>query len=215
MAFDWAQLTADLKQRYEGTYVFVSFPAEKKEDLFYVEKIESTRKEPIIRLRNNEIGQISLNYDTGQELSFRFPEIGYSLFEGKVALYYRRLSARRWKRGVSADNSQIVSPYNFIAPLRTSVHEKTVRAAFEGKTLTWVNALIALGTNGALSIPLTRHLVLGLSPTRAIAGYVLWFDMKPIGTAAVDGSRILVREEPFRQEVLDYVKKGGLNAEVI
>lgn len=214
MAFDWRQLSADLKQRYEGTYVWVTFPKSKEESLFRVDQITAAVKEPVLTMSNKEHGTISVNYDTSCELSFRFPDVGYSWFDGTIALYFRRLSARRWKRGVCGDNSQFATPYSDFYPLRAHVNEATLLTAFKPKFPSWEQALKVLSSGTVLSVPVSNRIALGLSPTSQITGNIMWFDMKPIAVVS-DRDKIVLKESCFQQEVLDYLKRNSVNAQVV
>lgn len=209
MAFDWRQLHADFQQRHQETWTFVQLPH--GADIFFITSIDRPSLEPVITLKNENQGQIVLNYDSSCELQFKFPKIGYFNHNGNIALYFRRKSAKRFKRGVCKENSQIISPYSSMFGFNVPFVEATLRSAFNPQYPVWPDAIDSL-KGKVLSVALSPELAVGNSFSSEEQRPILWFNTKPVAVA--EGvSKVIVYEDIFKQEVVDYFK--GTNVEVV
>lgn len=211
MAFSWQLLSADLRQRYEHTYVFVT-KSSGEDELFYMERITESDSKPTLHLRNNVSGTIVLNYDTSCDISFRFPETGFFQL-GYEALIFQRFSARRYKKGISSDNSEIYAPYDLFEKRKHAIDEDSINAAFQRKFPTFREAVGFLDSGKGICLPLSRYLAIGLSPHAGIQDKVVWYLETPI--AAYRENRVEIKEQHFKQEVLDYFRGAMVNAEII
>ena len=212
MPFNWKQLHADFKQKYEDTYVHVRFKPGSPKELFRIVAVSQSAGglEPTLTLVNSEYGTVQLNYDTEAELMFDWPETGYSFHRKTMAVFFRRRSGKRYQRAPAVGNCEFAQPNGDYLRFPLHVNEELLKGAFNPQFFSWSRAFGMLD-DGALSVPLSKHLALAHSPSASVAGPVLWFDNRPIAT--VSQERVTVREEPFRQEVVDFTR--GLDVQVV
>lgn len=213
MPFNWQQVSADLRQKYEHTFVWVTTQSG-EEELFFIERITENNAKPIMQLRNNSSGSIILNYDTSCTISFRFPDTGFFWHE-KEALIFQRFSARRYKKGIAADNSEIYGPYDSFSKARVrNMTEEMLLSAFKPWFPSYLGAVKILEEQHAACVPLNRHIAIGLSPDRDLVGsHIIWAMEIPV--AVVVENRVEIKEAHFKQEILDYFRGTGANVQTI
>jgi len=215
MAFNFRQIASDFDQKFTGTYVHVKTSPSATPELFYLKGIVSNDNgPPIITLLNQKKGSISLSYSTECEITFQFPQTGYFWHNEQEALLFRRMPARRWKRGVCAENSKIIVPYAlWTRSLGVPITEKVLLEAFNPSYKSFTEAKDLLSSQKVISVPLSGQLALGASPSVKHPEPIIWFMAKPI--ASVHGRYIRMRESQFTQEIIDYMQKSGEYAEII
>lgn len=209
------QLYVDFKQRYEHTYIRTQFPQSPTKDVFFVESVKQGEKYPILCLRNDKVGAVQLNYDSESKILFDAPPLGYFWFDHKVALLYRRLSTRQWKRGICAGNSVITNGYmNHLWIINVPLSLVTLEAAYQHQHATFETAIDLLSSIKALSIPLSDHLAIGLSPL-ADGLLIVWYEDTPIAKYHLTACRLHLFEKHFEQEVTDYFRKTNTYVQII
>ena len=212
MAFDWQQCFADLRLRYEGTYLRVAFPkTPNKREIFYVGAVgQGNENHPFMEMHNSQMGKIVLNYQSECDIYFDYPKPGYFFHQDRMALLFYRIHLRQNKRGLSKQTGQFVSPYGgFFGGEVFSFNEEVVTSAFEERHFPTLPQAISLLEGSALSVPLSSDLALGIHPDAKMGdAYLLWYQTQPIGYYR---NGFLVEESQFYQEVLDYVTHKGLH----
>lgn len=214
MTINFRQISVDFEQKFAGTFVHVKTSSDKQPELFYLRGVLSVENSaPLLQLHNKEKGTIGLSYSTECEITFTFPQSGYFWHNKKDALLFRRLPARRWKRGCCAENSKIIDPYAVWTNKSYSIKEDILKEAFDPIFIPFGEAKELIATEKAFSVPLSRELALGASPSATHPEQVIWFMGKPI--ASVNGRYIRIRESQFHQEVLDFMQKANEYVQII
>ena len=215
MAINFQQLNTDFQQRYEGSYIRIRFPHTPNKVVFYVDKITLGTSYPLLHLINDTYGRIQLNYDSETDMFFKHPPTGYFWHQQKLALFYRKLSTRQWRRGVCANNSQITSDYSYIISIPTiGLTTECLDSAYKREIVTFSKAYKLIQTQQALSVPFSYKFSLGLNITEKTTP-IIWFETTPIAEIYNEGSVIMVHEKHFMQEVMDFVKKENINVSII
>lgn len=214
MPINAGQLTTDFKQKYEHTYIRVRFPDTQKKKVFYVDTITSGIISPHLILSNPDSGQIQLNYDTESDIFFDMPPVGYSLYDGKQAILFKKLSNRQWKRGVCIGNSTLFSPYNAWFSNPVGINTPCLESAYAGKLVSFQEAVSLIYAKKALSVPFSKTLCLGLSPTLSELP-LIWFYDTPIAELHSEGTVVRLHEKHFEQELLDTFQKERVNVHIV
>ena len=215
MAINFQQLNTDFQQRYEGSYIRIRFPNTTDKIVFYVEKITLGKSYPLLHLINDTFGRVQLNYDSETDMFFKRPKTGYFWYQQKVALFYRKLSLRQWRRGVCLNNSQITSDYSQMIFIPTiGLNTECLDSAYKREIIPFPTAYQLIKTQQALSVPFSYKLAVGLNVTEKTTP-IIWFETTPIAEIHNEGTIILVHEKHFMQEIMDFVHKEKINARII
>lgn len=213
--FNWEQVTTDFRQKFEHTYIRVSLKEDWPLEVFRVGKVVAGKPAYLI-LRNNNWGEIKINYDTELEVSFEFPKVGYFALDNKSAGIFTRAFLRQWKRGLCDQTGTFVSPYAcFGVNHHPSFNEETVRAAFQPQALCPIYQaanMLALGSH--LSVPLSNCFSLGLT-VKENNNLLLWFLEQPIGEYIKKSNTIKLHTAQIEQEVKDFLVQTGETIAVI
>jgi len=214
MAINYRQIGHDFAQKYEGTFVHVAFKPGDKPALFQCAGVASSENgPPMLTLVNKEHGTIKLNYQTECEVSFPFPNCGYFWAENRIAAIFQKKHSRQYRRGICSSTASISCPYAAFMPMRIPISEENLQSAFKPVFVQLDDAIGFIQMQLALSVPLSSHLAIGASPSDRVSDYIIWFLGKPVAT--FNNGVIRVREGQFMQEIVDYVKGSGANAQVV
>ena len=208
MEFDWKQITADFRQKYEETFIRVALKDNLPYEVFLVSKV-NTGKPPSLKLINEKWGDLTVNYDTDLDVNFEYPEIGYFLYQGQATLVFKTYQ-RQWKRGICSSTLFFCFPYmeivlhNYAFPL---IQEALVTAAFLPRKLYQLSQINTMLNKGStLSHPLSNSLALGLS-LKENNKKLLWFLNKPVGEYNETKKTLVLNEPIIKQEIEDYLKQ--------
>ncbi|MCR4308195.1 MAG: hypothetical protein NUV80_06575 [Candidatus Berkelbacteria bacterium] len=204
VAFDWQQISHDFQQKYEKTFVRVKLDS--TFEVFWVHKV-CDGIPPYIILSNARHGEIQLNHDTEFEFSFDYPNIGYFNYKDQMACLFFKRFERQWKRGISNETAQIVTPYDYFYKVtETKLSEKLLEDAFDTRVTRSISAAINLLKN-RLSVSLNNYFAIGLHVKSLTDTYLLWYSNVIIGEIVKD--QIFLREPQFYQEIRDYMRDVG------
>lgn len=214
MGINYRQIGHDFAQKYDGTFVHVVFKPGQTPVLFQCAGVgQSDSGPPVLTLVNKEHGTVKLNYQTECEVSFPFPKCGYFWAENRVAAIFQRKHSRQYRRGICSSTASIQSPYTHFYPMRIGITEENLLSAFNPVFVQFLDAIEFIRRGNVLSVPLSSHLAIGASPSERISDYIIWFLGKPIAT--YNNGVIRVREGQFMQEIVDYVKGSGVDAQIV
>lgn len=99
------EILRDFRTKYQHTFVWLKAPETGKEILCYIDAVNENRdRQAVIQLSSNEFGKLVLNFASGHEMKFRFPNAG-SFQHGKDSLIIvRRPPHRQYQRGLCQAN---------------------------------------------------------------------------------------------------------------
>lgn len=202
-----AEVLADFRRRYEGTYVFVQSPDSDERHLYKMDYLEpNSSKVAVMQLSSDEVGGIRLNYGTAHTLKFVSAPVG--VFQhGTDAFLCQRLPRRQYRRGICSDNTLMVPVTRRIAALyQNGMTWALVNAAFEHKTHTLKEALALLESGKHRSIALSDFLSLSLSSTEHDDHILFHWDL-PIARMAKTGKISHIYEKHMAPQIAQYLGK--------
>lgn len=188
----------ELHRKYHHTFIFTKVSG--KEVLAYVDSLvvvgEGNKATGDLTMTTREFGVLKYKIPTSQKLIFRLPKSQVYQY-GKSARFVWRKPARQWARGITSDNTGILSMDRYIlyggspAAMSSSLIPFTldeVSAAFEGKYHTVQEGLdlLASGKYGSVALPGNWSLV--LSPTAEEDGYVLLYKLIAVARVSRTGN---------------------------
>lgn len=171
------EVLQDFRRRWEQSYVWLKMKKTATETLAYIRRVEADQsKIGVIHLESADFGSMTINLGSADHsLLFRYPQSG--VFQcGVQAAYYRRRPIRQWRRGVCSDNSHLLPTSRNVTVSGLRMELSTVKAAFDHKTYSVVEAMEFLTTKRAKSVALADNLSVMLSPTPAPEHVVLFWD---------------------------------------
>ena len=214
MSVNFRQIAEDFSQKFAGTFVHVAFKPGEAPSLFQcTEVIRHSSSAPTLSLVNKAHGVVHLNYQTECEVTFPFPKCGYFWVDNTIAAIFQRRHGRQYRRGICSSTASITTPYARYYPLRFGINEDTLQSAFNPVYVTLDDAEKFIASAQSLSVPLSPYLALGASPSTRHNELIIWFLGKPIATYT--NGIIRVREAQFHQEIVDFVKESGANAQIV
>lgn len=168
---NYKDVYADIRRRYERTYIFVSFPQSEEEVLFFVESISLKNNLPILKLFSKEYGNIELNLTTAHRIRFKNPKTG--VFQhNQSAMILLRKPRTQYSRGISEQNTSIntieQNYFNKSIPYQELhsegfVNEGVLQSAFKRQTYSVDKAIELLSSGNYASIALKNDFILSLS----------------------------------------------------
>jgi len=130
-----AEVVADFRRRYEGTYAWLWMDRTQEETLIHIDRIEDNNdKVATINVTGAKYGQLVLNLGSEEyELRFKYPPVG--VFQhGDDAMFFRRRPMRQFRRGICADNSYLGNCTRGFVGNRARFGTPEVQSAFDHKT---------------------------------------------------------------------------------
>ncbi len=204
---DWAQVTADFRQKFQRCYVNVVLEGRSEKELFYVKEVQDvTESPPELHLYNPNTGTIVLKYDTASSLHFDYPELGFFFYINEALLCLKKVE-RQYARGFGPSTCKVHSPYSVYCPY---VHVPPMNfdmaaAAFQPlQPIKIADAVKTLLEEKIISLPLSRELALGQQLTAVNNQFLVWWYDNPIGVYTE--GRFDIFEKAFVQEVTDYLR---------
>lgn len=179
-------ILTDFRRKYEGTFVFVTMPDSDEDNLFYMEKIISSKTcTGVMALKSEEFGKILLNLGTAHTIKFKFPRVG--MFQhGSHSMLFLRSARRQYQRGLSGGNCSIVNVISRICPtLHEELSFELVQAAFKGSTYQAAEAVKMLQSGKYHSVALSNNFSLVLSPTKE-KDYLMMHWQSPIARVSAE-----------------------------
>lgn len=209
---DWELIGKDFVQKYKDTFLRVRF---NENDTLHIVHVDEIELNPIsIRVSNNKIGTIILDYQTDAEFDFTYPELGYFNYRGMAVLFDKR-HQRQWRRGICDNTVAFSLPYSnwWGSGWNWGPSFGKLTAAFRPRPLLLPisHAIEMLDGGKFLSVPLSRDMALGLPITAKGKNYLLFFRESVIASV-VNGKKsktIALSESQFRQEVIDLLNQTG------
>lgn len=212
--FDWEQVTADFRQKFEHTYIRVSLKEGQPFEVFYVDRVVQGKPTYLV-LSNSNWGEIKINYDTELEVLFDFPRVGYFNFNDKYAAIFNRNFQRQWKRGLCNQTGLICFPYWPFRNYLPLLCEEAITAAFQPRSICPIyQAANTLEFGSYLSVPLSESLALGLT-VKENNNLLLWFLEQPIGEYIKEKNTIKLHAAQMQQEVKDFLTQTGEDVAII
>lgn len=164
------EILRDFRTKYQHTFVWLKAPETGKEILCYIDAVNENRdRQAVIQLSSSEFGKLVLNFASGHEMKFRFPNVG-SFQYGKDSLcIFRRAPHRQYQRGLGPANHYISTcTENFTGDVLPSPQMglDTIRASFMAEKYRGNEAMallakgkhrsVALGGRFSLSQPMDK-----------------------------------------------------------
>lgn len=206
MALNWQQISEDYAQKYDKTWGWVTITGKERE-LFYLENVEFTGKEPFLHLRNNKNGEILLRYDTENEIEFPYPEQGVHQMDKYTVVFFRHY-IRQFKKGLCNQTGSIYPPYGQFIPWEPMWKEENLTKLFQKTSNVYYKDAIGLLKHDHLSVRLDNRFSLGLNVTKDKGIYILWYLDMPVGYVDYQG-KLNLKETQFDQEWRDYLNRCG------
>lgn len=204
-----AEIVAEFRKKYEGTYVFVQTPDSKEESLFHMDRVTAGGDgHGMMQLSSEEFGKIRLNMATAHTIRFAFPKCG-TFQNGSNAYLFRREPRRQWQRGLCSGNGAIID----VSSAVIEGHSRTaqmpfdftnVAAAFAGITYPFKAAVTMLASGKYRSVALAGGFALMLSPLKTAAS-LLVYGGNAIALLDKDGAIIRVLEIAFDRQIKEVV----------
>lgn len=167
---DYSQLTKDFNQRYQNTWVWLTFPDGVCE---FVRISKAFLKEsgsfPLIEFYSKSLGTNVIKFTTDYKFQFKRPPVG--LFQdGKYAILCARAMSQTYSKGVSPDTYHLSMPFHNYAPGVKGPYygsgdqwSECIKKAFEPKHFTKEEAIYGLNNGKFISVALSSRLALSLS----------------------------------------------------
>jgi hypothetical protein len=190
---DFNQLTKDFNQRYQNSWVFLTFPDDTTE---FVKINKAYLKDhgqfPLIDIYSKDLGNNTIKFTTDYKFKFRRPKIG--LFQcGKFAYVCARTTNQTYSKGVNSDSYQMNHIFFRGAP--NIMPEwygdemqwgEVVKKAFDPKYLSKQEALSGLSGGRYFSCALSNRIGVSLS-LESNEHYDVYFYDHYLGKITKDG----------------------------
>lgn len=201
------QILNDFRRRYEGTYVFVEFPDNPKEELFHVDRIEeSASTVGILCLSSNDYGKIRLNFATDHTLKFKYPPVGVFQHQ-KQAFYFRRVPAKQYARGICSGNSDVQAVTSQIVRFSDPMTFAMIDDAFKAQKYGITGAMYLLTKKGYKSVALEDNFAVSAPLTNSENFVLFYFDV-PVAYLNAAGKVTMTLEETFREQIAQITQHG-------
>ena len=202
MSINWAQISEDFRQKYEGTFCRYISPITKVKEVFSITHVDiQPYGPPNIVMVNSRAGELFLTYNTEAELDFTFPPIG-CFQHGDKALLFKRLHQRQYRKGICTFTAHTEFPYAMLCGTYVpGMDENVLESAFKPQlTKSISDGLKEL--EDKVSVVLSNQLSVGHGNKEG--DYWLWFNNEPIAT--VKKNSIEIKLNQFTQEVRDFIR---------
>jgi formyltetrahydrofolate hydrolase len=193
----------DFERKYQGSFVQVELE-NKEPELYQLRKIiKNNTRFPQLELQSNKTGTILLNYNTKARIIFKVPQPRFIQVENQ-ALYYTRVPARQWKRGLNNSNSVVISPLEINNIKRNKLFElnfKSINAIFNTKNSTLEEALYKLNKEKYNGVVLSKNMAIFNSELHK--EFLLCYKFCIVGTVNKTTGKITtdIFEEEIRNEI--------------
>lgn len=204
-AFDDTMLQElnEMKTRYANTFLFLQKEPDSPKELVEITEITESG----VVLRSPHSGMSVLTPKTSAELSVEWPRYGF--FNHNGGLYYVcRLPDRQYRRAPSHKNLVIQNIYSSIYGPPCGWGYDEIASAFEDRPFIPLKvALDMLKDSSVYGVALTDEFgITEHTAKKKNNPYLFWYMGSPIGEIVPDKHRIVVRYEPVKQEVSDFIR---------
>ena len=199
------EIVNDFSRRYQETYVLVKFPDEEKENVFHVDRVAGDDDHcAVLQLSSDEFGSIKLNLGTTHEIGFRYPAVD-TFQHGKDAVYFQRVPARQYRRGLCNGNAAFFLPVKSIIACGVTWDWKLINDAFNPQKYTFDQACQMLASGKYRGVALTAQ---GYSVLLSLAGdseyWIFFFDL-PVARYNSKNKAVTMVEKSFANQIKDIV----------
>lgn len=196
------EIVHDFSRRYADTYVLVKFPGDESENVFHVDQVVNDDDHgAVLQLSSNKYGSIKLNLATGHEILFRYPAVD-TFQHGKDSLYFRRVPARQYRRGLCNANAGF-----YLCTSNTALFDPPrwdwdlVNSAYHPRKYSFEKAVELLNSGKYRSVALTQTgFSLSLSVTAETSYMLFYFDLL-VGRYHPETKQCVVVENAFHTVV--------------
>lgn len=204
-----AEVIADFRRRYEGTYVWLKMEGPGCETLVHVERIEGDNtKMGILHLTSQEYGELRVNFGSSDHsLKFKYPPVGVFQCDDQALIFTRR-PTRQYRRGLCTDNSSLVTVSSRMISNTARWTMNEVAAAFKAERVSFDRALNQMQDKRIKSVALANEFSLCKSVTKDKEHMLLHWE-NPIARIDRAGKVTQVLEEVYRKDI-DELVSGGL-----
>lgn len=192
------EIVHDFTRRYGDTYVLVKFPGDDQENVFHVDQVvQDDDHGAVLQLSSNEYGAIKLNFSTGHEILFRYPEVD-TFQHGKDSVFFRRYPQRQYRRGLCNGNAGFSHCVPVVSPPAWSW--ELVNDAYHPQKYSFAKAVEMLQSGKFRSVALDDGFSLSLSITAEESYMLFYFDLL-VARYNSKGKQTQVLENAFAAKV--------------